>query len=143
MDHIVCLDEGANELDNLVSGSKTMILRGDDDYNLHFVHVRKGDMLYFAAVGSMNEVKAKGRVSSVHYTGRITAEESFETIIRNQARLQLPDNQFYAVAGKKYLLLIGVENIELIKPFGLSGIVFADSGLFSLENIDVAQAQGW
>ena len=43
-------------------------------------------------------------------------EASFETIIRNQDKLQLPDEQFERMAGKKYLVLIGIEEIEVIEP---------------------------
>jgi hypothetical protein len=62
------------------------------------------------------EVKARGIVSSVHNSDRLSVEASFETIIRNQDKLQLPDKQFERLAGKKYLVLIGIEAIELIKP---------------------------
>ena len=47
----------------------------------------------------------------------MSVEESFETIIRNQDKLQLPDNQFERWAGKRYLVLIGLNDIEEVKPF--------------------------
>jgi len=47
---------------------------------------------------------------------RLSVEESFETIIRNQDKLQLPDKQFERWAGKKYLVLIGIDDIEEIEP---------------------------
>ncbi len=47
MDHVVCLDEGANELENLVKGNKSMILRGSDVKDLPYGNVYEGDTLYF------------------------------------------------------------------------------------------------
>jgi hypothetical protein len=142
MDHVVCLDEGAKELENLVNGNKSMILRGDDVINLHFSQVKKGDMLYFVKENGITEVMAKGIVSSVCCTGRLTEEESYETVIRNQDRLQLPDSQFYNVAGKKYLLLIGLDYIEEIRPFSIGAISFTGKNdLFPVGNISSFPAQ--
>jgi hypothetical protein len=37
-------------------------------------------------------------------------------IIRNQDKLVLPDKLFYKWAGKKYLVLIGVRDVEKLHP---------------------------
>jgi len=65
-------------------------------------------------------------------------EESFETIIRNQDKLQLPDNQFDRLAGKKYLVLIGISDIEEIEPFRINrtGFTYHDDW-FPIGNIDI------
>jgi hypothetical protein len=117
MDHVVCLDAGAEELENLVRGNKSMILRGADISDLPYGSVHKGDTLYFINSSCDGEVKARCLVSSVFKSAKLTVEESFETIIRNQDKLQLPDKQFEIWAGKKYLVLIGINNIEEVKPF--------------------------
>ena len=36
--------------------------------------------------------------------------------VRDQDKLQLPDNQFEKIAGSRYLVLVGVENTEKITP---------------------------
>lgn len=117
MDYVVCLDAGAHELENLVAGNKSMILRGADVRDLPYDSVNEGDMLYFINSTGDGEVKARGIVSSVFSSGKLTVEESFETIIRNQDKLQLPDKQFERWAGKKYLVLIEIEDIQEIEPF--------------------------
>jgi hypothetical protein len=116
MDHVVCLDAGAKELENLINGKKSMIIRGSDERDLPYRSVREGDILYFMSCIGDGEVKARGIVSYVYNSERLSMEASFETIIRNQDKLQLPDAQFYRMAGKKYLVLIGMEEIEVIEP---------------------------
>ena len=126
MDHIVCLDAGAKELENLINGQKSMILRGDDLINVPHGEVKEGDILYFINSSLGQEVTARAVVTSVYNSGKLSVEESFETIIRNQDKLQLPDRQFESLAGKKYLVLIVLDNIEYIEPFCVDKAIIAD-----------------
>ncbi len=71
------------------------------------------------------EVRARGTVSSVFNSEKLTVEESFETIIRNQDKLQLPDKQFERWAGKKYLVLIEIGDIQEIEPFSIDKTRFS------------------
>lgn len=124
MDHVVPLNHDS-ELDNLVTGRATMIIRGKESYDSFSGMVRKGDILFFLEKGSKGYLCAKGRVSSVFETEKLTVEESFETVIRHQDRLQLPDDQFYTVAGKQFLVILGLEEVESIEP------VFFDTSRFT------------
>jgi hypothetical protein len=137
MDHVVCLDAVSQELENLVNGNKSMIIRGADVNDLLYRSVNEGDKLYFITSADEGEVKAKATVSYVYTSGRLSVEESFETVIRNQDKLQLPDNQFYRLAGKKYLVLIGISDIEETEPFRIdrTGFIYPDDWL-PVENIN-------
>jgi hypothetical protein len=117
MDHIVWLDAESNELENLIKGNKSMIIRGAEDRKFLQENIKEGDKLYFINKTGEREVEARGLVSSVFYSEGLSVEESFETIIRHQDKLQLPDIQFEKYAGKKHLLLIGLNHIEAITPF--------------------------
>jgi hypothetical protein len=128
MDHIVFLDSGARELENLVNGNKSMIIRGGAGRKIPHGRVSEGDVLYFIINNGEGRVRAKGVVSSVLNTERLTVEESFETIIKNQDKLQLPDKQFEKIAGKSFLVLIGIDDIEEIKPFRIDKSGFANVG---------------
>jgi hypothetical protein len=130
MDHIVFLDAGSSELDNLIDGKKSMILRGDDLVSLSCGNVTRGDTLYFIESRTDWNVRARGVVASVYKSGRLSVEESYETIIRNQDKLQLPDNQFYSIAGKQFLILITVEDVEEIAPM-------------QIEKLDTDQTYDW
>lgn len=117
MDHIVypyCPDA---ELNNLSTGNNPMIIRGSDTICHPYGVIKKGDTLYFVDRKVDNEISYCGTVSSVINSDKLTKEESIELVITYQERLQLPDDQFYKVAGCKYLILIGIENYRQIVPF--------------------------
>lgn len=120
MDHIVYVDIRSREMEDLVNGIRTMIIRGASGRKMPHGRVNEGDILYFVNNNGECEVKARGVVSSVLNTKKLTVEESFETIIRHQDRLQLPDKQFEKLAGKRYLVLIGLNDIEEVKPFRIN-----------------------
>jgi hypothetical protein len=94
-----------------------MIIRGASGRKLPHGRVNEGDILYFINNNGEGEVKAMGIVRSVLNSDRLSIEESYETIIRNQDKLQLPDKQFEKFAGKRYLVLIGLDKIKVIDPF--------------------------
>jgi len=115
MDHAVFID--AKELENLLCGNKSMIIRAASKKKIPHGAVNKDDNLYFISDKSKAEVKARGRVSSVMNFERLSVEESFETIIDYQNKLQLPDQQFEMFAGKSFLVLIELNDMVEIKPF--------------------------
>jgi hypothetical protein len=116
MDHIVYLDGRAGEMENLIKGNKSMIIRAADGKKLPHSRVCEGDVLYFVNNNETGAIKAKGIVSSVLNSEKLTVEESFEMIIKHQDKLQLPDSQFEKLAGNRYLVLIGLKEIEEVKP---------------------------
>jgi hypothetical protein len=137
MDHIVYLNSKAGELENLVAGNKSMIIRGAEGRKLPYGQVNRGDTLYFINNNGEGKIRAKGIVSSVLNSDRLTVEESFETIIRHQDRLQLPDEQFDRIAGKRYLVLIGLSKIEEISPFSFDKSDFTNTDdWIAVENIN-------
>jgi hypothetical protein len=125
MDHVVYLDAKAKELENLVKGNKSMIIRGADGRRLPLGRVKEGDILYFMNNNGEREVKARGVVSTVLNSERLSVEESFKTVISHQDKLQLPDKQFEKLAGKSYLVLIGLNNVQEVKPFRIDRRSFA------------------
>ncbi|HUX57487.1 MAG TPA: hypothetical protein VMV77_10965 [Bacteroidales bacterium] len=137
MDHIVCLDTKTKELENLVNGNKSMIIRGAAGRKLPHGRVNEGDVLYFINNNGDGEVKARGVVSSVLNSDQLSVEESFETIIRHQDKLQLPDKQFEKLAGKRYLVLIGLNDIEEIEPFRIDrSILINMDGWITIDKIE-------
>jgi hypothetical protein len=127
MDHVVYLDWRSRELENLVKGNKSMIIRGASGRKLPYGRVNEGDVLYFINNNGEGEIKARAIVSSVLNTEKLSVEESFETIINHQDRLQLPDKQFEQVAGKRYLVLIGLTDIKPFQPFRIDKSAFPNT----------------
>jgi hypothetical protein len=127
MDHVVYLDARSKELDNLIQGNKSMIIRGAAGRKIPHGRVSEGDVLYFINNNGEGRVKAKGVVTSVLNSDKLSVEESFETIIRHQDKLQLPDGLFERWAGKRYLVLIGIDDIQEIEPFRIDKSAFANT----------------
>ena len=126
MDHIVYLDAKSNEIDNLIKGNKSMIIRGASGRKVPYGMVKEGDILYFLNNNTEGVIKAKGEVISVYDSEKLSVEESFETIIRNQDKLQLPDKIFEEIAGKQYLVLVGLDNVQEINPARLDKDSFSN-----------------
>lgn len=117
MDHVVYLDAKANELEKLLDKSKTMIIRGATGRKLPHSRVNKDDVLYFINNNAEGEIKAKAIVSNVFNSDKMTDEESKILVEKNQQKLQLNDKQFQKWAGKRYIVLIEIINVQKIKPF--------------------------
>jgi hypothetical protein len=140
MDHIVVLDSAANELEDLLNNYKSMILRSADTMKIPYGNVSSHDILYFVTSDCNNEVKAKAVVSSVFFSCRLSVEESFELIIRNQDKLVLQDVEFYKWAGKRYIVLVELEKVERIKTFRIKHEIFSGSDDWCLSG-DIENSQ--
>jgi hypothetical protein len=117
MDNVVYLDHKAKELDNLISGKKTMIIRGATGRKLPYGRVHKGDILYFIENKGDGLVKAKARVKDVFHSEQLTKTESEELVNHNQNRLLLDSGMLKRFSGKRYLVLIIIEDFEELVPF--------------------------
>jgi len=117
MDHVVYLDAKAKELDILLSGKKTMIIRGATGRKLPYGRVSSGDVLYFINNNAEGVVKAKAKAKRVVNSDRMSKEESVALVEGYQDKLQLTAKQFKRWAGKRYIVLIEVEEVEQLAPF--------------------------
>ena len=119
MDHVVYLDASAKELDLLLSGIKTMIIRGATGRKMPYGRVNAGDMLYFINNNAEGMVRASAKVKSVLNSDKLTAEESARLVDSHQAKLQLTPRQVARWAGKRFLVLIEVGSVKSLEPFGI------------------------
>jgi len=119
MDHVVYLDTQAKELENLLSGSKTMIIRGATGRKLPHGRVDKGDILYFINNNAEGMVRAKARVKKAFHSGKMTEDESRALVGKNQSQLRLTEKQVKRWAGKRYIVLIDVDDVKEIPPFAI------------------------
>lgn len=117
MDHVVYLDAKAKELDLLISGEKRMIIRGAAGRKMPYGRVEAGDVLYFINNNAEGVVRAKAVVTSVFNSEKMTVEESTQLVETNQGKLQLTPQQFKRWAGKRYIVLIEVDQFEKISHF--------------------------
>lgn len=117
MDHIVYVDAKSNELENLISKKKIMIIRGATGRKLPYDRVFTNDILYFVENNGNGNIKAKAIVKSVINSEKLSPNESIDLVKKYQNKLQLTDKQFQKWAGKRYLVLIDISDFEEISPF--------------------------
>lgn len=119
MDHVVYLDAQAKELENLLTGKKTMIIRGAAGRKLPHGRVDTGDMLYFINNNAEGAVRAKAKVKSAFHSGKMTEDESHALVKKNQPKLSLTEKQIKRWAGKRYIVLIEVADVKEAPPFAI------------------------
>ena len=116
MEHLVYCDKKAKVWEKLLSGQKTLIVRGAAGRKLPHSRVFKGEKLYFIENDGSGLITGTGVVKNVDNLVKLTDEESRSIISERQNELQLTEEQIKRWAGKKCLCLIEVENVAEISP---------------------------
>ncbi|MFU8793726.1 MAG: hypothetical protein ACNA7K_06845 [Acholeplasmataceae bacterium] len=117
-DHLVYLDKSAKELEKLLNHTKTMIIRGAAGKKSPLGgRVKINDHLYFVETGGNLLVTHRALVKDVIETDKMSELDSIEFVKKHQKELNLSATQFKRWAGKKYICLIEISNLEAIKPF--------------------------
>jgi hypothetical protein len=119
MDHVVYVDAKAKELEKLLTGTKTMIVRGATGRKLPHGRVQTGDCLFFIENNGDGQVRASAVVSEVSNSDKLTEEQSVALVKASKPKLDLTPEQFRRWAGKRYLVLIEVKDIHTVKPFAI------------------------
>lgn len=119
MDHVVYTDAQAREMEKLLNGEKTMIIRGAAGRKLPHGRVQVGDILYLINNNAEGLIKAKATVKNALHSEKLTEEDSIELVQKNQPKLQLSHKQFKRWAGKRYLVLVEVINTEAVPSFAI------------------------
>ena len=117
MDHIVYVEARAKEMEQLINGSKRMLIRGATGRKLPYGRVNRGDVLYLINNNGEGLVKGRAMVKSVVNSDKLSKEESIALVEKHQDKLQLTAKQTKRWAGKRYLVLIEVEQVAGIEPF--------------------------
>jgi hypothetical protein len=94
MDHVVYVDAKAKEMGILLSGEKTMIIRGAEGRKLPYGRVNSGDALYLINNNAEGVVKAKAKAKEVINSERMSKEESVALVEGHQDQLRLTARQF-------------------------------------------------
>ena len=118
MIHLVYCDnagkKGEKELDKILAGAKTMIVRGAAGRKIPHSRVFAGERLYFMEKGSAS-ITATAKVKSVQNFVKLPEEEITKVLADNQEKLNLSEKQT-ARWHKKCLCLVEFENVERISP---------------------------
>jgi hypothetical protein len=119
MDHVVYVDAKARELEKLLAGEKTMIVRGATGRKLPHGRVQPDDRLFFIENKGGGLVRASAIVSDVFNSEKLAEGQSIDLVTSNQPKLNLTPEQVKRWAGKRYLVLIGVKDIHILTPFAI------------------------
>lgn len=118
MVHVVYCDKtgkkGERELDKILHGGKTMVIRGAAGRKIPHSRVFENDMLYFMEKGSA-KISAKAKVTHVENFAKLSDDEILRTLEANQDKLKLSDKQKIRWH-KKFLCLVEFNEIEEITP---------------------------
>lgn len=114
MVHLVYCDDKSKELNKILDGSKTMIIRGASGRKIPHSRVFKDEILYFMEKGS-KKISAKAIVTNVQNFVKLSEDEITSTIENNNSKLQLTDKQKERWH-KKCLCLVEFDNVESIEP---------------------------
>lgn len=117
-EHLVYLNSKARELEKLVNHEKTMIIRGAAGRKCPLGgRAKVGDIVYFVQTGGDLTVTHKGIISKVVESEKMTNEESIAFVKKYDKELNLSKGQYERWAGKKFLAVYEIANIESINPF--------------------------
>ncbi|MFA6860477.1 MAG: hypothetical protein WCR30_03730 [Clostridia bacterium] len=114
MEHLVYCNDKEKVLPKILSGEKTMIIRGAGGRKIPHGRVFKEEALYFIEKGT-RIIKAKAKVISVQNFTGLTEEQAKEIIEKNQNKLCLTLAQIERWT-KKCLCLIEFDSLETIEP---------------------------
>lgn len=114
MVHLVYCDNKVKELEKILEGNKTMIIRGAAGRKIPHSRVFRDDILYFMEKGT-KKITAKATVSDVQNFTKLNDDEITKNIEYNNHKLKLTEKQKQRWH-KKCLCLIEFDNIEEISP---------------------------
>ncbi|WP_044482528.1 hypothetical protein [Paenibacillus antibioticophila] len=118
MVHLVYCDNagklGERVLDKILSGTKTMIVRGAAGRKIPHSRVHEGESIYFMEKGSAL-ITALAKVKTVQNYVKLTEDEIIKTLSDNQSKLNLTEKQKERWR-KKCLCLVEFEDVQRIDP---------------------------
>ena len=117
-EHLVYLNKEGKELEKLLEGNKTMIVRGAAGKKSPLGgRAKVDDITYFVETGGDMMVTHRGIISKVVETEKMTPEESVQFVAQYEKELNLSKKQYERWAGKKYLAVYEISNLEAIESF--------------------------
>jgi hypothetical protein len=120
MEYVLYLDNASNEMEYLISGSKTMIIKPLSCRNRKQIRIDTGDTLYFTSPEDKQIPKAKATVYSVFNSGRLSTEESKQLVESYSDKLMLDNIAKKRLRGKRSLTLISIKDFEIVQTMDLN-----------------------
>ena len=106
MNHLVFVDTRAGELERILSGTKTMLIKEFDPAQTTAHPVRAGDSLYFLRDKDDCAVRVKATVTRVLSPANNSDQDLSHSLAEMQPRLQLTEDQYNYWSARKQALLV-------------------------------------
>lgn len=118
MVHLVYCDNtgkaGERELDKIIGGTKTMLIRGAAGRKIPHSRVFEGDVLYLMEKGTA-AISVTAIVASVENHVKLSKDEIDQVLVKHQNKLNLTDKQKIRWH-KKCLCLVEFKEVKEINP---------------------------
>ena len=146
MNHLVFLDVQAGELEKILSGVKTMLVKEFDPAHPAAHPVNLGDNLYFLRNTDECTLRVKATVVRVLFVANRPDENLSHALKEMQLKLQLTEDQFNHCSVKKQVALVEFDAAHKIPEIRITAdkiknrtewIAFEDIGLLNKLNIEV------
>jgi hypothetical protein len=106
MNHLIFLDTRAGELEKILSGVKTMLVKEFDPSGPAGLPVCPGDSLYFLRNKEDCTLRVKATVVRVLFVTNRMDENLSHTLKEKQPKLQLTEDQYNYWSSKNHVLLV-------------------------------------
>ena len=117
-EHLVYLNKEGKELEKMLAGEKTMVIRGAAGRKSPLGgRAKADDVAYFVETGGDMIVAHKAVISKVIESEKMSPEESVDFIKKYERELNLSKKQYERWAGKRFLAVYEFSSIEAIEPF--------------------------
>jgi hypothetical protein len=114
MNHLVFLDTRARELERILSGVKTMLVKAFDPAQTTAYPVRPGDSLYFLRDNGESAVRVQATVTRVLLVTNDLDQDLSQTLKELQPKLLLTEDQYHYWSAKQQVLLVELESAHKI-----------------------------
>jgi len=120
MNYLVLLDTQAGELEKILSGVKSMILKEFDPARTAGLPVSAGDSLYFLRDKDECTLRVKANVVRTLAINNNSDNDLYHTLKELQPKLQLTEDQYNHWSVKKQALLVEFESARKIDMIQVS-----------------------
>ena len=114
MVHLVYCDNKEKVLEKIISGTKTMIIRGAAGRKIPHSRVFEGETLYFMTKGT-GKITATASVNCVYNYVKLSDKEILDILEANQSKLNLSEKEKQRWH-KRCLCLVEISDVKEILP---------------------------
>ena len=126
MNHLVFLDTRAGELERILSGTKTMLIKEFDPAQTTAHPVSPGDSLYFLRNNDERALRVKATVTRVLSLTNNSDQDLSRSFKEMQPRLQLTEDQYTYWSARKQVLLVELGSAHKIGVIHVAAHKIAD-----------------